>query len=231
MKLPRATLDSYWLMFIATVITVGIVTSSQLITERISLLLDRQASELLAADLVVTSSREFDASYTEAAREHGLEVSRSASLRTAIFVDDDPRLVELKAVDANYPLRGRLETAAEVTGPRQIPEDIPARQRAWVDTKLAHLVGSEIALGEASFNAERLLTFEPDRGGAIFNLAPRVLINLADLDQTGLVVPGSRVSYRLMFAGAIDDINRFKIWLTINMQQGEEMRLKELEVA
>ncbi len=35
-------------MFFATVITVGIVTSSQLITDRIGLLLDRQASELLA---------------------------------------------------------------------------------------------------------------------------------------------------------------------------------------
>ena len=60
------------------------------------------------------------------------------------------------------------------------------------------------------------MTFEPDRGGAIFNLAPRVLINLDDLEQTGLVVPGSRVRYRLMFAGDIADINRFKIWLPIS---------------
>ena len=52
MKVKRATIHAYWLMFIASVITVGIVTSSQLITDRISLLLDRQASELLAADLV-----------------------------------------------------------------------------------------------------------------------------------------------------------------------------------
>ena len=62
MKVKRATIHAYWLMFIATVITVGIVTSSQLITDRIGLLLDRQASELLAADLVLESSNEFSRS-------------------------------------------------------------------------------------------------------------------------------------------------------------------------
>jgi putative ABC transport system permease protein len=98
MKLRRATIHSYWLMFVATVITVAIVTSSQLITDRIGLLLDRQASELLAADMVVISGREFDAEYREVAKQHGLRVSSSVSMRTAIFIDDNPRLVELKAV-------------------------------------------------------------------------------------------------------------------------------------
>ncbi len=224
MKLRPATLHSYWLMFIATVITVGIVTSSQLITERISLLLDRQASELLAADLVVTSSQRFDEAYARAARDHGLEVSRSVSTRTAIFVDDNPRLVELKAVDGNYPLRGKLEIAREITAERRISEAVPARGRAWVDPKLAPLVGSSIVLGEAGFEIDWLLTFEPDRGGAIFNLAPRVLINLEDLETTGLVVPGSRVKHRLMFAGEAADISRFKIWLVTNLRPGEEIQ-------
>jgi putative ABC transport system permease protein len=99
MKIKRASLHSYWLMFIATVITVGIVSSSQLITDRIELLLDRQASELLAADLVVESSEELASEYFDKARELGLQVSQSASLRSAIFIDDSPRLIELKAVD------------------------------------------------------------------------------------------------------------------------------------
>ncbi|MCP4011350.1 MAG: hypothetical protein GY726_17765, partial [Proteobacteria bacterium] len=45
-RLPA--IQSYWLMLIATIITIAIVTASQLITQRIGLLLDRQASELLA---------------------------------------------------------------------------------------------------------------------------------------------------------------------------------------
>ena len=93
MKLKHASIHSYWLMFVATVITVSIVTSSQLVTNRIGLLLDRQASELLAADLVLLSGREIGEKYQVVAREHGLEISQSVSLRTAIFVDDEPHLV------------------------------------------------------------------------------------------------------------------------------------------
>ncbi|TNF91652.1 MAG: FtsX-like permease family protein, partial [Gammaproteobacteria bacterium] len=211
-------------MFVATVITVAIVTSSQLITDRISLLLDRQASELLAGDMVVISNREFDPDYRDAALQHGLQVSSSVSLRTAIFIDDDPQLVELKAVDSAYPLRGQLERASEVTGDRTVTREIPERGRVWVDTKLARLVGQSIDLGETSFDTSWLLTFEPDRGGAIFNLAPRVLMNIEDLEATGLVVPGSRVRYRLMFAGAQADLNRFKVWLTTNLKSGEEIQ-------
>lgn len=224
MNSGRATIHSYWLMFIATVITVGIVTSSQLVTDRIGLLLDRQASELLAADMVLISGREFDGEYREAAMRHGLQVSQSVSMRTAIFIDDQPQLVELKAVEASYPLRGKLERAGEVTAERAVTRQIPARGKVWVDTKLARLVGQSIDLGEASFDISWLLTFEPDRGGAIFNLAPRVLMNLDDLPATGLVVPGSRVRYTLMFAGDQPDLNRFKIWLTGNMKSGEEIQ-------
>jgi len=224
MQVKRATIHAYWLMFIATVITVGIVTSSQLITDRIGLLLDRQASELLAADLVLVSSNEFSSNYSEQARRHDLQVARSASLRTAIFIGDDPRLVELKAVDAAYPLRGKLETAREITASRTSTRDIPARSEVWVDSKLASLVDMPLQLGEKTFAASQLLTFEPDRGGAIFNMAPRILMNFADLADTGLVVPGSRVRYRLMFAGEAADVSRFKIWLITNMQAGEEIQ-------
>jgi putative ABC transport system permease protein len=224
MKVKRATIHSYWLMFIATVITVGIVTSSQLITDRIGLLLDRQASELLAADMVIVSSNEFADEYREQARKQDLQISQSASLRTAIFIDDNPRLVELKAVDESYPLRGKLERAGEITGERTATTEIPSRGEVWVDTKLTQLVGTNLSLGEQSFEARWLLTYEPDRGGAIFNLAPRVLMNIADLPDTGLVVPGSRVRYRMMFAGAQADITRFKSWLGANLKTGEEIQ-------
>ncbi len=224
MKVKRATIQGYWLMLVATVITVAIVTSSQLITDRISLLLDRQASELLAADLVLESSNEFDSVYRWQARTDGLRVSESVSLRSAIFVDDEPRLIELKAVNAGYPLRGRLETASDMTGPRQIVAEIPARGEVWVDSKLAALVGTQIQLGEKRFEVSRLLTYEPDRGGAIFNLAPRVLMNLADLADTGLVVPGSRVKYRLMFAGTAAAVADYKIWLISSVKPGEEIQ-------
>ena len=229
MEVKRATIHAYWLMFIATVITVAIVTSSQLITDRIGLLLDRQASELLAGDMVLASSNEFNSEYREQAQKHGLKVSESVSMRSAIFIDDSPRLVELKAVDSAYPLRGQLETAPDLTAAREATTDIPARGEVWVDSKLAPLVGAPLQLGDKTFAASKLLAYEPDRGGAIFNLAPRVLMNIDDLPDTGLVVPGSRVRYRLMFSGEVADLSNFRIWLITNKRSGEE--LQDLENA
>ena len=227
--MQRAALHAYWLMFIATVITVGIVSSSQLVTARISLLLDRQASELIAGDLLVDSGRELDPEYATAAREYGLEVSRAVSLRSAIFVDDEPRLVELKAVDDAYPLRGRLERAADVTATAEVAPQGPRRGEVWVDSRLAALVGQRLQLGESEFDVAWLLTYEPDRGGAIFNLAPRVMMHVDDLPGTGLVVPGSRVRHSLMVAGDAVDVARFKAWLEVSLAPGEE--IEDLENA
>ncbi len=225
----RAALHSYWLMFIATVITVAIVTSSQLVTARISLLLDRQASELIAGDLLIESSSEISTEYATTARDYGLDVSRGVSLRSAIFIDDLPRLVELKAVDDHYPLRGRLERAADPTAAREVVDQGPRTGKVWVDSRLAGQLGQSMTLGEKTFDVSWLLTFEPDRGGAIFNLAPRVLMHIDDLAATGLVVPGSRVSHRMMVAGDAVDVARFRAWLEVGLQPNE--KIEDLENA
>ena len=224
MKVRRTLVHSYWLMFIATVITVTIVTSSQLVTDRIGLLLDRQASELLAADLVVVSGRSFDEVYRVQAEVQGLQVSESISLSTAIFIDDEPKLVQLKAVDHAYPLRGKLERAEDVAIGGTVIEAIPESGEVWVDSKLIQLLGGPVTLGQKTFDTSWLLTFEPDRGGAVFNLAPRILMNIDDLADTLLVLPGSRVRYRMMFAGEPEAISAFKIWLTTNLSPGEEIQ-------
>ncbi len=229
MKIKRAAIHAYWLMFIATVITVGIVTASQLVTDRISLLLDRQASELLAADMVLESGKNFDDAYAAKAKQYGLKVARSISLRTALFIDDQPRLVALKAVDSAYPLRGRLERAANVTANREVVSSGPDVGQVWLDSKLASLVGSELTLGESRFDASWLITYEPDRGGAIFNLAPRVMMNIEDMPSTGLVIPGSRVTYRMMFAGQAQALESFRNWLQSEIKAGEE--IEDLENA
>ncbi len=225
--LPR--IQSYWLMLVATVITIAIVTASQLITQRISLLLDRQASELLAADLVLVSGHRFDEKYQREALERGLQVAHTVSFRTAIFIDDSPQLVELKAVDSGYPLRGQLERSRAVTGDKFKSQGGPEAGEIWLDPKLSQLVGSTVALGKGDFVARWLLTYEPDRGGTLFNLAPRILMNLADLEATGLVVPGSRVNYRLLIAGEQVQVDKFSQWLESQLI-GDE-KLQDLENA
>lgn len=211
-------------MLIATVITVAIVNTSQLMTHRISLLLDRQASALLAADMVIVSGTVFSDEYSHQANKLGLQMSRTTSLRTAVFIEDDPQLVELKAVDSAYPLRGYLEKSADVSNPNTRVQQGPDVGEVWLDSKLLTLLGDDIELGRSRLATNWLLTYEPDRGGTLFNLAPRVLMNLDDLPATGLIVPGSRVNYRLLFAGEQRQVSKFSDWLKPRLREGETIQ-------
>ncbi len=211
-------------MVVATVIAISIVTSSQLVTHRISLLLDRQASELLAADLVLSSGSPISVEYRQQAKASGLKVASTTSMRTAIFIDDEPQLVELKAVSDGYPLRGQLEKASDLTSPGQRVLQGPSAGEVWIDSKLHELIGETITLGNQNFKSNWLLTFEPDRGGALFNLAPRVLMNLKDLAATGLILPGSRVHHRMLFAGNANAVAAFRSQLKPQLSEGETIQ-------
>ncbi|MFT5502389.1 MAG: putative ABC transport system permease protein [Gammaproteobacteria bacterium] len=217
------SIQSSWLMLIATIITVAIVCSSQLVTDRIRLQMDRQASELLAADLVIASSQPLSDRYREKAREYQLTVSDTVSLRTAIFSDGKLQLVELKAVDDLYPLRGKMQISDSVVATKKTVTNGPAPAEVWVDTKLLNLVGQSINLGTQHFPVSALINYEPDRAGALFNLAPRIMMNLKNLSATGLIVRGSRAQYRLLLAGNPANLKDFGLWIKSELSDIESI--------
>src|SRR5205823_2132984 len=61
------------------------------------------------------------------------------------------------------------------------------------------LLGADVVLlADHPWRAEIL---EPERSTNFFNLAPRLMMNIADVLATGLMQPGSRISYYLYAAG------------------------------
>ncbi len=220
--LPR--LRGAWLLGLALVIAVSIVTASQLFTDRIGRMLDRQAAELLAADLLVASSEPLPDSWRRLAAEQGLRTADTVSLRTAVFIDDEPQLVELKAVSAAYPLRGELRTRASLFADERPASGGPPAGELWIDSALSGLLGQPVEIGAASLPATRVLSFEPDRGGSLFNLAPRVMMALEDLDATRLIVPGSRARYRLLVAGERPAVERFRQIVEPLLREGQQLQ-------
>lgn len=104
-------------------------------------------------------------------------------------------LVELKAVDAAYPLYGRLRSE-----PEQPLAEALARQGALVEAallkRLELQVGDLIEVGRVKLRVSGVLTTEPDRSLRPFYLGPRLLISRASLEQSGLLRPGSLVTWR-----------------------------------
>jgi putative ABC transport system permease protein len=109
-----------------------------------------------------------------------------------------------------------------------VTEEIPAPGEAWAAPRLlARLgvdTGTELEVGGAILRLTRVLDFRPDEGWSFIDLAPTLLINEADLGKTELVQPGSRVSYRMLFAGDRGDVDAFKTLLENRLAEGERLR-------
>ncbi len=122
-----------------------------------------------------------------------------AMARTA---DGRSTLVELKAVDGNYPLFGAVVSDPTMPLPRLFAQSNGAFGAAVDPTLLARLdlkTGDHVTIGATTIELRAALRNEPDKITGSIGLGPRVLISEAALRATGLLQPGSLVrwQYRL----------------------------------
>jgi putative ABC transport system permease protein len=212
----------------ALVIAVTSITAVGFFNDRMNRAMEIGATELLAADLLVLSTEALSAEIAVEAQVRGLETARTVSFRSVVLAGGIFKLAEVKFADAGYPLRGQLRTARLPYGEDAVAGRIPEPGGVWLDPRLFGLlgvdVGDQVEIGERRFRIDAVLSFEPDRGGDLFNIAPRVLLNLEDLQSTALVKPGSRVNYRLLFAGEPDRIDGFRGWLSPRLRPNQQLQ-------
>jgi len=216
------------ILALSLVIAVGAVTSVAFFTDRIQRAMTLQASELLAADLVIETSAPPRVRLLEEARARGLRIANTVTFPSVVLAGNATQLVQVKAVDNAYPLRGRMRIAAARTRPASVTPAIPNSGQAWADPRLmlnlGLTVGERINLGDRRFKLSAVIDYEPDRGGELFQLSPRLMINLEDLASTDLVSVNSRVSYNTLLAGTPAAIDSYRGWLEPRARPGEELQ-------
>ena len=215
----------------ALVIAVASVSSVAFLGDRVARAIARDANQLLGADLVLLSDRPWDKAIVQEMRSSGLQGAEGMSFMSMAIAGEKTQLAGVKAVTENYPLRGRLRIAPRQGAPDAIAERGPERGTVWLEerlvTALAAPVGARLRLGDAEFRVAAVLTLEPERGVGFFNIAPRLMMNQADVAATGLVRPGSRVWYYLYAAGAAEPLASFEKWAKARLERGQ--RLDNLE--
>jgi len=202
------------LLVVALMVAVGTVTAVSLFVDRLQQALLDESSTFLAADRYIGSSQEIPQSFREAARARGLKTADTMSFPSMVFAADDRnQLVSVKAVSAGYPLKGVLRVADEPFASGTPTRDLPEPGEVWMDARLFPALGvslgENIEVGLATLRVSRVLTQEPDRGGSMYDLGPRLLMRIEDVPATEVVQPGSRISYRLLLKGdgaALEDL-------------------------
>jgi putative ABC transport system permease protein len=139
------------------------------------------------------------------------QVSVAATSRVmARAADGRLALVELKAVDAAYPLLGELTLKPKLASDDLYAERDGAFGAAVDATLLARLdlkIGDVVTVGDMRFQIRSVVEAEPDKLAGGIGLGPRFLVGEAGLRASGLIQPGSliRWNYRVKLPENADD--------------------------
>ena len=202
------------LLALAVLIAVAAVTSVGFLADRVSRALERDAIQMLGADLVVESPSAIPDSWLSRAQASGLRTVRSWQFPSMVGGDNGLMLASLKGVESGYPLRGALRTVTVLGGPELNTTTAPEIGQVWVDPQILAQTGLKIGqtlkVGDLRLTIARAIAYEPDRGPQFVNLAPRVMLHAEDLLRAGLIATGSRIAYALLIAGNDADVERYR---------------------
>ena len=214
-------------LLLALVIAVASVTTVGFFADRVQAALNAQANDLLGGDLVVIADKPVPPAFTESARANGLAIAQTRTFPSMVAANGAVNLAEIKAASDGFPLRGRIRIADAVGAPEREVQGGPRKGEAWIGVPLAGRlgvkVGDTLSVGRARFAIAAMITREPDSVLDYFGIAPRVLMNDADLASTELMQVGSRVVHRLLVSGEPGAVERFRADATPRLQRGQRI--------
>lgn len=189
------------LLFISSIV-LGIAALVAVYSFRDNLLkdIDSQAKELTGADLVIDSRRPVSEGMQRSLDTIGDHRAVERSFASMIYFQKNQgnRLVQIRALEGDYPFYGAIETYPEGAG-----RSFQNAQKALVDKTLMLQFGAKngdsIKVGALTFVIEGTLNKAPGQTGISASIAPVVYIPLKYLEKTGLNKIGSRIQYKYYF--------------------------------
>lgn len=191
----RGQLGQFRVLILCLALGVGSIATVGFVADSLTAAMDRNAQGILGGDIQLRLvHRQMTDDESSAADNLG-QVSEVANLRTMARTPAKQRLVELKAVDHLYPLAGEI-TLGNHIALRTLNQPAPV---AVVDRslllELGLTTGQMLSIGQTEFEIISTIVREPDRVVTGFSIGPRVMIHKRHLESTGLVQPGSLISY------------------------------------
>jgi putative ABC transport system permease protein len=203
----RASWRRLILFFLCIALGVGAMVSLRSFTKVFASSVARDSRMLLSGDVRVESVEPWSAEQIEVLTRHGAApqvegqariIETQTIVRAESVPDARPLMVELRGVDAAFPLRGQVRLADGMAYSHQLLAGRGILVSAAVLQRLGLRVGDRVVIGTLPLTVRGVIERIP--GNALnFSPMPRVAVNYEDVEAAGLTGFGSRVRYQWLF--------------------------------
>ncbi len=229
----RGSFNEFKIVFASIFLGVFIITAVGSISENLKSEINNKRAEMLGGNFELsTTYQEFPKNIKKWLEENGT-TTQIIELRTMLSYNSQSqikrRIVELKAVDNNYPLIGKV-----VISPNQ---ELKLSLNTKKNTKnilidkslkdqLGINVGDLINLGKSKFKINGIIEKEPDRMFSFATFGPRVLLSTKSLIETGLLKAGSLIKYKIKF---IPNNKKINLVYLNDLVQGTNVTIRSIK--
>ena len=202
MREMRSSWKRLLFFFICIAIGVGAIVALRSVIQSVRKTFAGEARSLIAADAIINSNQplkpEVNAKIDARLKAAGAQSIRSIELatmaRSADRTDGRARMVELRAVEDGFPYYGSMKLADGVPYSHALLKNFGVLVRHELLAQLSLDIGDRLTIGSQRFTIRGVIETEPGRRLGAFSIGPRVFVDVADLEQTGLMGFGSRTT-------------------------------------
>jgi len=210
----RGSFNEFKIVITSIFLGVFIISAVGSLSENLKSEINKKRTELIGGKFELsTTYQAFPQNIIEWLKVNG-QISQIVELRTMLTSNENSqikrRLVELKAVDSNWPLIGKAETSPnhsleellfDSKGVHGVLIDKSLKKQLDID------IGDFLYLGNIKIKINGIIEKEPDRMLSFATFGSRLLITNKALNESGLIIPGSLVKHKIKFIPSDKKIN------------------------
>ncbi len=195
-----------YLLIIALTLAISATTALKFSNEQIQNAVALQAAEMLAADLVLSDNQPLEQKWQNQARQLKLQLSQVTAFSSMARTDDQFVMVNVKAIDQAFPLRGELRVLPQVKTIQSGEVWMSPRAMDLLHVKL----GDQINIADGQFKITAKIVHDSNQELGFSGFSPTVMISRNDVAKTNAIQVGSRAEYRLLMAGDPEQTKQFE---------------------
>lgn len=230
----RGSFNEFKIVVASIFLGVFIIAAVGSISENLKSEIKNKRAEMLGGNFELsTTYQEFPKNLKKWLEENGA-TTQIIELRTMLSYNSQSqikrRIVELKAVDNNYPLIGKVKISPN----QELKLSLNTKKNIkniLIDKSLKNQlginVGDIINLGKSKFKIDGIIEKEPDRMFSFATFGPRVLLSKESLIETGLLKAGSLIKYKIKFVP--NNQNKINLAFLNDLVKGTNVSIRSIE--